>query len=215
MLAASRRAERARSTGSVSSGVPGVDGNFDLARDDGELFAGRGTVDVDRNELRAMAVFCQPAGEFAGGSGFAGTLEADDEEDAGRIVGEAEFGFVAAEDFDQLVVNDADDLLRRREGGEHFLPHGAGFDAFDELLDDLKIDVGFEQGDANFAQGRFHVFGGQATFAAHVFEDALQFVGEVVEHWSVLGSVLGVGPGSPGRSCNRARRSNSGDIPLY
>ena len=51
------------------------------------------------------------------------------------------------------------------------------FDAFDELLDDFKIDVGFEQRDANFAQRRFHVFGGQATFAAQVLEDALQFVG--------------------------------------
>ena len=70
--------------------------------------------------------FGQPARQFAGGSGLTGTLEADDQEDAGRIVGETQLRFVAAEDLDQLIVDDADDLLGRRERGEHFLPHGAG-----------------------------------------------------------------------------------------
>jgi hypothetical protein len=129
-----------------------------------------------------VAVLRQPARQFAGGSGLAGTLQADDQEDAGRIVGETELGFVAAEDLDQFLVDDADDLLRGREGIEDFLPHGPRFDAFDELFDDLEIDVGFEQRHANFAQRRFHVFGRQASFAAQVLEDALQFVGQIIEH---------------------------------
>ena len=127
--------------------------------------------------MRAVAVLRQPARQFAGGGGFARTLQADDQEDAGRLVGEAQLRFVAAEDLDQFVADDSDDLLGGREGREHFLAHGLLLDAFDELFDDFEIDVGFEQRHADFAQGRLHVFGGELAFAAQVLEDTLQFVG--------------------------------------
>ncbi len=74
--------------------------------------------------MRAMAVLRKPARQFAGGGGLARALQADDQEDAGRLVGEAQLGFVAAQDLDQLFVDDLDDLLRRRKRGEHFLAHG-------------------------------------------------------------------------------------------
>ena len=56
------------------------------------------------------------------------------------------------------------------------------FTCFDELLDDFEVDVGLEQRDADLAERLFHVFGGQLSFAAQVFEDPLQFFGQVVEH---------------------------------
>ena len=77
-------------------------GSLDVARDDAQLLARGGAVDIDRNHHGAVAVLRQPARQFAGGSGLAGTLQADDQEDAGRLVGEAQLGFVAAEDLDQL-----------------------------------------------------------------------------------------------------------------
>ena len=83
---------------------------------------------------------------------------------------------VAAEDLDQLVADDLDDLLGGRKRGEHFLAHGLFLDVFDELLDNLEIDVGLEQRHADFAQGGFHVFGREFAFAAQVFEDPLQLV---------------------------------------
>ena len=104
-------------------------------------------------------------------------MQADDQEHAGRLVGEAQLGFVAAQDLDQLVADDLDDLLGGRKRREHFLAHGLLLDVFDELLDDAEIDVGLEQRHADFAQGGFHVLGRELAFAAQVLENPLQFVG--------------------------------------
>jgi len=48
----------------------------DVPNKTGQLLPGGGTVDIHRNHLRAMAVFRKPAGQFAGGSGLTGPLQA-------------------------------------------------------------------------------------------------------------------------------------------
>ncbi len=159
-----------------------VDGNLIVAGDDGQLLASGGPVNVHRYHLRTMAVLRQPSREFPGGGGLTGTLQPYDQEDAGRIVGKPQLRFMAAEDLDQFLIDDADNLLRRRKGLQNFLPQRTFFDAFDKLFNDFEIDVGFEQRDADFTERRLHVFGSQASFAAHVFENTLQFVGQIIEH---------------------------------
>ena len=71
-------------------------------------------------------------------------------------VGGCEANFIArrvfAESLDQFVAHDLDDLLAGRERGQHFLAHGFGLDAVDQLFDDFEVDVGFEQRQPNFAQ---------------------------------------------------------------
>ena len=57
-----------------------------------------------------------------------------------------------------------------------FLARGLLLDGFDELFDDAEVHVGFEQGDADFAQGGVHVLGGEFALSAQSFEDALQLV---------------------------------------
>ncbi len=89
----------------------GIDRDLVFLRHNGQLVAGGGTVDIDRNDFRPVPIFRQPARQFAGGSGFARALKADDQEDAGRFVGKAQLRFVAAEDLDQFLIDDADDLL--------------------------------------------------------------------------------------------------------
>ena len=81
--------------------------------------------------MRPFPVLAEPFGELCGGGGFARTLQADDQHDAGRFVGEAQFGFVAAQDFDQLIFHDGDHLLSGGEGGEHFLAHRLDLHVFD------------------------------------------------------------------------------------
>jgi hypothetical protein len=107
-------------------------------------------------------------------SGLAGPLQPDDKEYAGRLVGESQAGFVRTENFDQLFIDDLDDLLGGGQRGEHFLAHGLHLDGLDELFDNLEIDVGFQERHANFAQGAFHILGRKFAFAAQVFEDPLQ-----------------------------------------
>ena len=56
------------------------------------------------------------------------------------------------EQLDQLVVNDLEDRLRRRERLEHVRADRAFLDARDERFGGTERNVGLEQRDANFAQ---------------------------------------------------------------
>ena len=101
-----------------------VEADFDGFGDDFELLAGGGAVDVDRDQHGAVAALFEPGGELAGGGGFAGALQAGHEDDGGRLRGEFEAGRVFAEEGDELVANDFDDLLGGRERGEDFSADG-------------------------------------------------------------------------------------------
>jgi len=54
--------------------------------------------------------------------------------------------------------------------------------ALDQVFDDIEVNVGLEQGDADFAQGLLHVLLGDGALAAEVLEGALQFFGEILKH---------------------------------
>ncbi len=58
---------------------------------------------------------------------------------------------------DHFVADDLDHLLRRRERCQNLFAHRFLFDVLDELLDDAKMHVGFEQRHADLAQRGFHV----------------------------------------------------------
>ena len=83
---------------------------------------------------------------------------------------------MAAQDLDQLFMNDLDDLLGRGEGGKHLFTHGLDLDIFDELFDNAEIDIGLEQRQADFPQSALHVFGRELAFAAQVLKNPLQFI---------------------------------------
>ena len=53
---------------------------------------------------------------------------------------------------DQLLVDDLDDLLRRAERLGELRADAALPDAGDEVPDDLEVDVGLEQGEADLAE---------------------------------------------------------------
>jgi hypothetical protein len=144
--------------------------------DDFELLAGGGAVDVDRDEHGAVSGFFEPLGELAAGGGFTGALEAGHEDDGGRLGGFLEAGGVFAEDVDEFVVDDFDDLLGGREGGGDLFAEGADADVLDELVDDGEIDVGFEEGEADLAECVGDVLVGDGALAAEGLEGALEFV---------------------------------------
>ena len=100
----------------------------------------------------------------------------DNHKDARRLVGEAQFGFVAAQYLDQLFMNDLDYLLGRRKCVEYFLAHGLFLDVVDKLFDNFEVYVGFQQRHANFAQRAVHVLRRELAFTAQVFENPLQLI---------------------------------------
>ncbi len=165
------------------------------------MLAGGGAVDVDRNQHGAVTALFEPGGELAGGGGFAGALEAGHENDRRRLRGEFEAGRVLAEEGDKLVADDFDDLLGGGKGGEDFGADGLDANLLDEVAGDVEVDVGFEQGSADFAQGFGDVFFSERALAAEGFEGALEFVGEVFKHDQVkciaevrTGGVRGIPP---------------------
>ena len=52
----------------------------------------------------------------------------------------------------QLLVDDLDDLLGRRQALGELRSGAAGLDPLDEVPDDLERDVGLEQGDPDLAE---------------------------------------------------------------
>ena len=60
--------------------------------------------------------------------------------------------FGVAEERQHLVADDPDDLLRRRQALQDVLLHRPIAHAIDERLDDLEVDVGFEQRQPDLAQ---------------------------------------------------------------
>ena len=78
-----------------------------------------------------------------------------------------------AQQRDQLFVDDLDDLLARREARQDLLTDSALLDPADEVLDDLEVDVGFEERQAHFAHGLFDVVLLKDTPAAELLENGL------------------------------------------
>ena len=93
---------------------------------------------------------------------------------------------VFAEDLDEFVAHDLDDLLAGRERGHDFLTDSLGADVVDELLDDFEVDVGLEQGEADFAQRLVNVLFGERGLAAEGLEGALEFFLKILKHKSMF-----------------------------
>ncbi len=73
-------------------------------------------------------------------------------------------------------MDDLDDLLGGREGGGYLLAHGAGADVLDELGDDVEVDVGLEEGEADLAEGVGDVLVGDGALAAEILKGSLELI---------------------------------------
>ena len=131
-----------------------VDLDVGLLADDRQLLDGRGTPDVGRDHQRVLALPLQPASELAGRRRLARTLQSEQQHDARRRRVFLQAAFGVAKQRQQLVADDLDDLLARRQALEDRLVHRLVADAVDERLDDLEVDVGFEQRQPDLAQRR-------------------------------------------------------------
>ncbi len=174
---ASRRASLARRSTVARVGFADfafVDVGLDCLGHDFQLLAGSGTVHVDRNQQRPMAALLQPVRQLAGRGGLAGTLQAGHEHDRRWLRSELHLGSIAAQDLDQFIAQNLDDLLGGRERRRHLLPDSLFLDVVDELLYDLEVDVGFEQRQPDGAQRLLNVFFIEGGLAPQGLERALK-----------------------------------------
>ena len=144
-----------------------------------ELFDGCGAVHVARHgEHFFLALFDQVFGEFGRGGGFTRALQASHQDHGGRLGGQIDVGHPFAHGGGQLFVDDAHQRLAGLERAHHVLAECFLFDAGHEVAHDGQRHVGLQQGHAHFAQHVLHVGLGNPGLAAHLFDEAGEFVGK-------------------------------------
>ena len=163
-------------------GILGMDGNIQLTAQGFQLGNGRRAAQVGRHQEGGVALAAQVQGQFGGGSGFAGPLQADQHQHGGQTAGGGKAVVAAAEDGGQFLVDDFDHLLA---GGEAFQDggvQGAFLDFSHKVPGYPKVHIGFQQGTAHLPQGVVNILFGQAAFAGKPVKDAGQLVGQVLKH---------------------------------
>ena len=149
-------------------------GDVELPGERAELIDGGGTVHVHGNEIRPHFLLAQEIGELARRCGLTGTLKAHHHDDAGLRAAQVQFGCFAAEQGNEFVMHSFDELLRGGQAFFDFLAEHALTHALHELLDDLEVDVGFQQGKTHLAQAIADIFLGELRPAAQGAERAGQ-----------------------------------------
>ena len=168
----------------VATGIArlGEHRHVDLPAERAELLDGGGALEVGADEQRVAALLLEPARQLGGVGGLAGALEAGHEHDGGRLAGVGDLDRLAAEDGDELLVDDLDDLLRRVQRLRQVHADGALADAVEHRADDLEVDVRLEQRDPDLAQDLVDVLLAEPPLAAELLEDPVEPVGQCLEH---------------------------------
>ena len=106
--------------------------------------------------------------ELAGQRRLTRALQAGEHDHGRRVLGEPQPAGLAAEDRDELLVDDLDDLLGRVERLGHLGAARPLLEPADEGLDDRQRDVGLEQRDPDLARGGVDVGVGEPALAAQL-----------------------------------------------
>ena len=157
-------------------------GYVELASERLELVHRGGAAEVGGDEQRALLALAEMQGEFGGGGRLAGALQSDEQQRGGQRRAGDDGAVPLAEQFDELVVNEFDDLLAWGDAAQRVGFGGALLDAGGEVAGDLEVDVGLEEREADFAQRLVDVGVGEPPLVAEPGEHGREFVGERVEH---------------------------------
>ena len=156
--------------------------NVEVAPEHGQLLHRRRAVDVERGHQHlALVALGHAAGEFCGGGGFAGALQADHHDGDRRHRIEIDGLAVGTKRGNQLVMDDLDDHLA---GGDRLDDGGADrllADAVGKTSDNLERDVGFQQRAAHLAHRGVDVGLRQRTAARQPIEYPTKLFRQIVE----------------------------------
>jgi hypothetical protein len=147
-----------------------------------QLLDSRRPPHVGRHQQRVASLRFQPASQLAAGRRLARALQAEHQQDARPAIGRLQAALRVAEQRQHLVADNANDLLARRQTAEDLLIERAIAHTIDEGLDNLEVDVGFEQRQPDFPEGGLDRRLGETGLAADRPENVLQAIAERVEH---------------------------------
>ena len=151
-----------------------VDGDVDLLAELLELLDRGGALEVRGDERGLAAFLAQQQRELRRGGRLAGALEAGEQDHRRRPPGERELRRARAHQRGQLLVDDLHDLLAGRQALGDVLADGPLAHLLDEVLDDLEVDVGLEQREADLPHRAGDRFVVEPPLLAKVAEGALE-----------------------------------------
>ena len=160
----------------------GEDRHLDLATERAELIDGRGALQVGSDENRVATLGLEPASQLRRRGRLARALKSCQQHHGRRLRRVRDAEGLAAERGDELLVDDLDDLLCRREALREVGAQALLADARDDAANDREVDVGLEKGHADLAQHLVDVAVAESPLAPEPFEDAVETVGEGIEH---------------------------------
>ncbi len=166
-----------------------IDRDVELAAERLELVGGRRSIRVGRDEHRAAALLDDVSCELGGAGRLARTLEADHGDHRG-VAAEVEDAIACPEQLHELVVDDLHDRLAGGQALQDVLPDGLLADAPHEVLDDLEVDVGLEQGEPHLAHGGIDIGFADPAATGQGAERRAQPLAEGVEHGRIRAPVV-------------------------
>ena len=166
----------------VLRGAIGVDGNVELRAQRLELVDGGRAVDVGCDESRRPSLGLELAGQFRSRRRLARSLQADEHNDGRRDAVEVQPRPLLAEHGGELVVDDLDELLCRRDGLDRRNADGLLLNPLDELARELEADVGLEQHTPDFPKPFLDVGVGEHAATAELRKNVGDLFGKFVEH---------------------------------
>ena len=153
-----------------------IDASARLPAHRDELIDRGGALGVAGRQGDALALAHEQLGELRAGRRLARALEAGHQDHRRARAREREVAARAAHQLGELLVDDLDHLLARVEAVEDARAQAALSDLRGELLDDLEVDVGLEQGEADLAHRAVDVRLGQLSPRANSGERLLQAI---------------------------------------
>src|SRR5438309_959700 len=99
-----------------------------------------------------------------------------------RGVTEIEAARSLAEQADELAMNEPQEVLLGGEAAQHFLTERVPLDRFDEVPDDLQVDVGLEERQAHVAERVLDVPFGDPSLSLQLAQQGIELLRESFEH---------------------------------
>jgi len=124
-----------------------------LPAEDNQLLDGGGSLKVIGNQKRPFAFFEQILAEFSGGGGFAAALESCEEDNCWAGGDEVDSGIDRPHESCELVIYDFYEDLAGMETFYYIGTDGGLLDILAELLYDVVVDIGFQQGLSDITHG--------------------------------------------------------------
>jgi hypothetical protein len=176
----------------------GVDGDPGLLTHDAQLVNRVGALQVRGYQEWRVTLATQMSTELASQGGLPRSLESRQHHHGGRGLRHAQRSSVTAQDLDELLVDDLDDLLRWIQCPQDFRPSRAFPDRIGEVAHHGEGDVGLEKCGSDLAHGDVDVLLSQAPLTPEASECGAQSIGEGGEHvFTVISEMPGCRAGVP------------------